>query len=147
MSQTFDVDSQFRILVYMLVQCFGIHQGVEDMIDATRRMLADVMKKLEPKMPLAYIDEESAPRRRIPSAYHKEIRQFVAAMAKSYRIVGHISDTSDLESDKESLEQPANAIPVSGATPRNLKKRKSVVLMTRLIFREIATRLGKTKCR
>jgi hypothetical protein len=117
------------------------------MIDATRTMLADVMKKLEPKMPLAYIDEESAPRRRIPSAYHKEIRQFVAAMAKSYGIVGHISDTSDLESDKESLEQLASTIPASRATPRNLKKRKSVVLMTRLIFRAITTRFEKPKCR
>jgi hypothetical protein len=146
-SRAFDLDRQLRILCYLLVQCFREDQGVNEMIDATRRMLDDVMEKLEPKMIFVHEGTESAPLRKILSEHHKEVREFIKKMAYSYRILSDIStdeDANNLESEGESIEDSRVVSNPFGVSSDNPKKRKSI-FWALLIFRAIAR--GFEKCK
>ena len=106
-SEAFDLDKQLRVLCYLLAQCFREDQAVDEMIDSVRRILDDVMGSMEPNMLLFRSGTESAPRRKLSSDHHNEVREFIKKMAYSYRLLNDIStdeDTQNLESGDEPVE-------------------------------------------
>jgi hypothetical protein len=130
-SEAFDLDKQLRVLCYLLAQCFREDQGVDEMIDGIRRMLDNVMESMEPKMLLFQSGTESAPRRKLSSDHHNEVREFIKKMAYSYRILNDIStdeDTQNLEYEGESVENSRFVTKVYRPAPDTYtaKKRRDV---------------------
>lgn len=101
------------------------------MIEAIRRTLEDVMVTLEPKMILVHGGMESAPRRKILSDHHKEVREFIKKMAYSYRILSVIStdeDTNNLKSDGEPIETSrVVSNPYSVSSETHIPKKRKII--------------------
>ena len=135
-SQSFDLDELLRILCYLLTQCFREDQEIDEMVDAIRRMLHNVMEVTKTKTTPVQKEAEEAPRRKLLTQHHREVREFIEKMWQSYFALG------DFLAEREVPTDPSRLSPEVHDT----KRRKKLLPTLCEFFRAYASGVQERKC-
>ena len=96
--RSFPIETQQRMLCYLLIQCFREDQDFEEMMTYIRHMIKNLLNSLETFVP-RLLFAETSPRWRLEKGHHKEVKNFIEKVAQGYGILGNNSIETGSEAE------------------------------------------------